>query len=669
MARQRRACVQRLRDARKTWPGAMRDWMPRLLQQLTASFPDLKMSRSQLYDWDQKYARPCDLVKLIDTRGGNTRGQSDPAAWKAFKDLYLHENQPSIRFCWERVKELAKENGWAWMSVERCYAQLNDRIPPEVQTRHRQPAIWRGQLRPTIGQNPEAWKANQCWVGDHKQLDLWCTWRNTIIRPWLTTWMDWRTRRVCGRVLSENPNSTTILAALRHGLLHERNMGGPEAVWIDNGKDYDAWVFHGQTKKERQSRIEPALNEGTAAGIFTALKIDAHFSVPFNPNGKSRLERWFRTLESFSKTFDSYAGFSVATRPERLNDVLKVPRLIPSFELVNTRIAQHIDGYNAQPDHDRDDMKDGGERLSPDAALARWTPTKRVMADPEALNLLLQQWHKPVTAGRNGIVLALCGRAVAYGQFSPELTPYKALSKADRKPLLVSYDQHDIRTVRVHDGNWRFICTAKMNQLGGLHGTDPISLKHVADLNREKALYERSLKHVNSRTIVGLMTTEEQLADMAARDAAPPQTAAPMQIVRTPLDGQSEKVERAERRQAVGAESLLDGLPSLESLRRQQRARRGPDDINILEHFESMESVEFTPNGRRQPDDGGINLLDLMTMDDDPCGPTEDSQAEFLMAAGREFGRDFRSHFDAEPEIDLMAQLQSRQTENPHEDQ
>ncbi len=365
MARQRRACVERLREARKSWPGYMRDWMPRLLEQLAASFPELKISRSQLYGWDLKYSRPSELVKLIDTRGGNTRGQSDPAAWSAFKDLFLHENQPSVKFCWQRVAELAKENRWKWVGLKACHAQLNDRIPPEVQVRNRQPAVWRSQLRPTIGQDPESWQANQCWIGDHKQLDLWCTWRDTLIRPWLTTWLDWRTRRVSGWVLSDNPNSSTILAALRHGLLDPRNLGGPQAVWIDNGRDYDAWVFHGRTKRERQSRMEPAVKEGTAAGIFTALKIEAHFSVPFNPNGKSRLERWFRTLESFCKTFDSYAGFSVATRPERLNEVLKALCTVPTFETVKSRIGQHIDGYNAQPDHDRDDMKDGGERLSP----------------------------------------------------------------------------------------------------------------------------------------------------------------------------------------------------------------------------------------------------------------------------------------------------------------
>ena len=50
-----------------------------------------------------------------------------------------------------------------------------------------------------------------------------------------------------------SPNSTTILAALRHGLKDERNFGGPRAVWIDNGKDYDAWLFHGPWLKFKRA--------------------------------------------------------------------------------------------------------------------------------------------------------------------------------------------------------------------------------------------------------------------------------------------------------------------------------------------------------------------------------------------------------------------------------
>src|SRR5690606_9041087 len=100
-------------------------------------------------------------------------------------------------------------------------------------------------------------------------------------------------------------------------------------------------------------------------------------SRPFNPNGKSRLERWFRTLDAFSRRFDTYTGRSIDTKPERLKSVLARPHLIPAFDLVYERLKAHIAGYNANARHKRRDLAHAGERISPNDALAQWTETRR----------------------------------------------------------------------------------------------------------------------------------------------------------------------------------------------------------------------------------------------------------------------------------------------------
>jgi putative transposase len=521
LALQRRACVERFRQAKREDRRPVKQWLPGLLDRLGVEFPDLRVSRSRLYGWDAAYGGPADTARLIDARGGDRRSSSGAAAWDYFRSLYLHQNQPSVAFVWEEVRRRAAEEGWGWCSLPRCRAQLDRRIPPEVQLRHRDPTQWKRTLRPYIAQDPESWPAGEHWVGDHKQLDLWCRWGTSVIRPWVTAWIDWRTRRLAGWVLSDSPNSSTILAALRHGLLDPANMGGPSTIVIDNGKDYDAWVFHGQTKRERRARVKPAVDEGAAYGIFRALSIEAHFSLPFNPNGKARMERWFRTLGAFCRTFDTYAGEDVASRPERLNAVLKNPAAVPAFEHVRERLGRFIDGDNADAAHNIPDLSDGGERVSANEAMARWRQTRRVV-NPAALDALLMQWHRPVTVGRNGITLTLAGAAVSYGQHEPALMPFKAARKGDRPAVLVSYDPHDIRTVRVHDGRWQFVCLASMNQLGGARRGDPIGLRHVAELNRQQAQYQKALGRVNAdRGIVGVLTREEQLADLAARQARP----------------------------------------------------------------------------------------------------------------------------------------------------
>jgi len=558
-ALQRAAVAEAFGQALGTRRGLVRDWLDAFVEEQRRKHPELRIGRRGVYSWHKAYKHPADLVRLIDGRGGDRRSQGDPAAWAAFKGLFLHQNQPSVKQCWEETRRLSREQGLKWCTLASCYNQLDTRIPPEQQLYHRQPETWRKQMAPYIPQDPEAWAAGERWISDHKQTDLWCRWNSMILRPWLTTWMDWRTRKICGWVLSNSPNSTTILAALRHGLMDAANFGGPREVITDCGRDYEAWVFHGRTKKERRKRIRPEIDRGRAYGILNALKIEARFAIPYSPNSKSRQERFYRSLSGFFKTFETYAGEDVDTRPERLNAVLANPRLIPSFEHVQARLAKHIEGYNASADHAIADLVDGGEPLSPGEALRRWCGTRRVLADPGALDLLLQQWHKPVTMGRNGITLVLAGRAVAYGGFEAALTPFKARFKKDRKPLLVSYDPHDIRTIRVYDAQWRFVCTARMNDLGGRHG-DAIALEYVGELNRQKAHYEKSLKHMGQYSITRALTTQEYLGTIAADAAEQKEKAAvepaAMQIIRTPIDSQAKEVDRDRLRQAVGSESV-----------------------------------------------------------------------------------------------------------------
>lgn len=338
---------------------------------------------------------------------------------------------------------------------------------------------------------------------------------------------------------------------------------------IDNGKDYDAWIFHGQTKSQRRAKVKPAIQEAATFSIFDSLQIEAHLALPYNPNGKSRMERFFRSLESLCKTFDTYAGDSADSKPEQRSATPANPAKIPRFDFVRDRVAGFIDGYNLSNEHNMSDLVDGGVNLSPDEAMARWCQTRRVLADPASLDHLLQQWHRPVTVGRIGISLCIAGATVGYGQFNPALTPFKAARKEDRKPVVVSYDPHDLRRVQVRDAQLRFICIADMNQLGGMHGRDAISRAHVAELQKQKATYQRSIEHVAEHSFSNVLTNEERLASIAAKRATPPTPVAPaasigpsMKMVHTPIDGQSKSIERAEFRIAVGAESQSAGIPN-----------------------------------------------------------------------------------------------------------
>jgi hypothetical protein len=112
-----------------------------------------------------------------------------------------------------------------------------------------------------------------------------------------------------------------------------------------------------------------------------------------------------------------------------------------------------------------------------------------------------------------------------------------------------------------------------MNEVGGLAGR--ISKANIATVSRNKARYDRSLRHVAEHSLTSTFTTEEQLGELAARVRVAAIEPPSMQIVRTPLDGQAGQMEREQLKIAVGAESashaIKTGLTPLEKLRRNAR--------------------------------------------------------------------------------------------------
>ena len=556
-ALQRAVCADALGHALATRPGKVGDWLPALIAELQQRFPDLRIKRSSLYAWHNAYARPADLEKLIDDRGGDRRSQGDPAAWAKFKDFFLDPRQPSVKQCWEAVREMAQEQGWTWCTLASCHNQLNTKIAPEQQLHYREPEKWKQQMQPTIEQDPDGWRAGECWTADHHVMNLWVRSGNQVLRPWITAIMDNRTRRVVGWVMADSPNTWTIIQAMKKALKDPANMGGPDVFWLDNGKDFASYSLNGETKAMRRERVRLRMDEPDTAGVFKLLSIEVHFAIKYNPNGKARLERWFGTLEPFYRTFATYTGNEPDTRPENLGKILADWNGIPTFEEVERRLGAHIRGDNASREHQIDALVIEGERLSSDEAMARLCDRRKVMVDPDSLDLILKNWYpKPVSVTRRGIGIRLNGRTFRYGQFTPELSRFKALSKHDRPKLRVSFDSDDVSSITVHDEQYRLICQAPMNNLGGLHGGDLASAEKLKRVCREKGAYRKALKHTAELSITSVLTAEERLAELASERPAPQPQPAALKPVRTPLDGQSKPLQRERVRKAVGAENM-----------------------------------------------------------------------------------------------------------------
>jgi putative transposase len=80
--------------------------------------------------------------------------------------------------------------------------------------------------------------------------------------------------------------------------------GPPDAVKIDNGKNYDSEMWTGTTKKKRKALKKGYLDEKRIAGLYGKLGINVSFAIPYNAKAKP-IERFFATLDDqFVRTMD-----------------------------------------------------------------------------------------------------------------------------------------------------------------------------------------------------------------------------------------------------------------------------------------------------------------------------------------------------------------------------
>jgi len=649
------ACVKRYRDLKSVERRPEREWIDHLVRQLAEQYPDLKLgSKRTLKKWAQSYQHPADVIKLIDTRGGNQKAGADPACWDYFRSIFLDKRQPSAKLCWQRTKEYAQAHDLRWIGERNCYLCLNEKIPPQVQAQFREPSKYRSKFAPYIEQHPEAWAARTRWQGDHAQLDFMVKHPTTgkPVRPWITAWLEWRTRRIAGYCLSLNPDSSTILAGLRHGLLHQRdaNMGGPDEVCIDNGKDYDSYTFKGQTKAERQQvkkQVEQfQVDETRTEGIFNLLDIEPHFSIPHNPNGKSRVERWFGTLHGqFDKSFRTYCGSHPGDRPEGLQPLLKDSRNLPDFEQVRQRLEDFIAAYNASADHDRADMLG----WSPDEAIQAWAPNRRVYASNEALDHCLQMWHQPKMVGKNGITIQVGGAKIGYGYTDPMLRMYKGRRDAKVK---VAYDPWDLSSVRVYTEDGRFITEARANPTGG--GQSDVTKEQVAKAQRERSQYRSKRREVAQNGHYEYLSTFEIAQREAVQQERQQIDETPLKMVQTPLD---EAAQDHQRHQEIQGETRRRRKPrpsdmDLEMPEPPERPRRmrpseyaaqleqpnaevdredDEDDVNPVDRLAELGRQRASEH----EDLGPIDLTDPRPLDPDP---DDNGSSHLLDALGKEGG-------------------------------
>jgi len=514
------------------------------------------IDRATFFRWRRRY-RDEGLFGLVDLRGWKGAGDItiSPEAFEQFKPLYLDPRQPTIKQCWQNLCYInsQEKKGWRIPAYKRMCGLVDERIPLPVRILHREGlAAYEAKCAPYVQADPESCQPGEVWISDHAAFNCWIRHRGRWIRPWITSWQDYRSRMILGWHISPQPNQTTILLAMKRAL---DLYGPPDIAKIDNGKDYASEMWTGETTKTRRFLSKGYLDKEMVAGIYAMLDVQVSFAIVYHPQAKGRQERWFATLdEQLSKTIPTYCGKDPASRREDIKEVLESRKIIrEGYDLEGFAkvTGEFIEAYNR-----RAHSGEGMENRSPLEVFE--TRSSRRVLQAGVAELLCRVWSGELTVGKNGVRI----KGIYYGQYNLDLLAHQG------RKVRAAYNPDDVRSVCIYDARTlRLITTAEQNHLVAYGRA--VNEEELRDAMRQKAKAVRYLKSFKDAQLTANMDLTS-LTIRAMQDAARPEpekeTGQTLRPVRTPLDGQVREHERQRCIKAIkrasGAESggLLGNL-------------------------------------------------------------------------------------------------------------
>ncbi|MFQ5630829.1 MAG: Mu transposase C-terminal domain-containing protein, partial [bacterium] len=273
---------------------------------------------------------------------------------------------------------------------------------------------------------------NEIWCGDHRQIDVLVyknDERNSIGAPWISAWMDMRSRCLVGWHISFSPNSDTVALSFRHGILRA---GLPETIYIDNGKDYRSYYFSGNYRKFTNIDFDlqtKSIVNRTGTHVIHAL--------PYNHKAKP-IESFFKFMAlRFDRGHPGWRGPNPKAKPEKLEHEIKRGELL-TFNEFKEKMEAWLEWYNTEHVHSET------RRI---AQSFYETARVKMITETEANFLLMKK--KDYKLGRRGV------RLHGIDFFSEDLFD----RTLPRDVVEIRWDPRDLSEILIFDDDG-FVCKA-----------------------------------------------------------------------------------------------------------------------------------------------------------------------------------------------------------------
>ena len=334
------------------------------------------------------------LIPQYDRKRGGAGASFDEKAKEIINSLYLDLRKPSAASIARDLAQFGYD--LKYVTVNRYIKE----IPNSVKVFYREgQKAYHDKFDPYIERDYTLFKAMEWGCGDHHIFDFVIMHEGRIFRPWVTLFMDMRSRTITGWWIDVVPNTLTIMRAFSQSV---EQYGLFENMLVDNGKDFRSEWFAGSEWKQRRTRPETETLE-LIEGVLQDCKTNVHFATPYRGQSKP-VERFFRSVcELFSKTQDFYVGSNTVDAPEdkklfwgRINGRDKI-EVTYTLEQLRRDFEQFVTWFNSSWQHSGQGM-DG---KTPNTVFAETFECKREM--PEEYRKYVFTVREKRVIQRNGV--------------------------------------------------------------------------------------------------------------------------------------------------------------------------------------------------------------------------------------------------------------------------
>lgn len=299
-----------------------------LMEALDSVSREYQVAKGSLKRWYYQvrdFERSDWLPRLLDKHKGKNKkrdAEFTPAAWDAFFADYYRPEQPQFGSCYQRLKEMAQEQGWVIPSASAVKRKMARDVPKlvGVQLREGDHAVM--QYYPAMKRTVAELEAMEWINGDGYQHNVFVKWHNgEIVRPKTWLWQDVRTRKILAWRTDLSENSDTIRLSLMDLIW---KYGIPKKCTIDNTRAAaNKWMTGGV-----KNRYRFKVKDDDVTGIIPLLGIELLWtSVQFGKgHGQAKpIERAFSHggLGEFVDKHPSLKGFhsgeNVYKKPDNYN--------------------------------------------------------------------------------------------------------------------------------------------------------------------------------------------------------------------------------------------------------------------------------------------------------------------------------------------------------------